>query len=147
TSFGQEALERYFAREPGRYMRAIKSVLGTKLFEQTTQVKHRHYSFGEVVAAFLEFLRTRAGESRGAPPTRVVLGRPAFCVDDGPPAAAAAERQLAAAARAAAFEQVAFQSEPIAAALDYEQRVNGEEIALVADIGGGTSDFSVVRVS
>jgi len=147
TTFGHDALDRYFAREPGRYMRAIKSVLGTKLFEQTTQVKLKHYAFGEVVAAFLQFLRTTAGESLGTPPTSVVLGRPAFFVDDDREADAAAERQLAAAARAAGFERVAFQFEPIAAALDYEQRVNAEEIALVADIGGGTSDFSVVRVS
>jgi len=147
TSFGHDALERYFAREPGRYMRAIKSVLGTKLFAETTQVKLKQYGFGEIVAAFLKFLRRTAGESLSAPPTRVVLGRPAFFVDDDPEADAAAERQLEAAARAAGFETVAFQFEPIAAALDYEQRVNAEEIALVADIGGGTSDFSVVRVS
>jgi hypothetical chaperone protein len=147
TTFGHEALERYFAREPGRYLRAIKSVLGTQLYEETTQVKLRHYAFGEIVAAFLGFLRSTAGETLGAPPTRVVLGRPAFFVDDDPTADAAAERQFEAAARAAGFERIAFQFEPIAAALDYEQRVNGEEIALVADIGGGTSDFSVVRVS
>jgi hypothetical chaperone protein len=147
TTFGHEALERYFAREPGRYLRAIKSVLGTKLFEETTQVKLRRCAFGEIIAAFLQFLRTAAGESLGAPPTSVVLGRPAFFVDDDPAADAAAERQLEAAARAAGFERIAFQFEPIAAALDYEQSVNAEEIALVADIGGGTSDFSVVRVS
>jgi hypothetical chaperone protein len=147
TTFGHEALERYFAREPGRYLRAIKSVLGTKLFEETTQVKLRRCAFGEIIASFLQFLRTAAGESLGAPPTSVVLGRPAFFVDDDPAADAAAERQLEAAARAAGFERIAFQFEPIAAALDYEQSVNAEEIALVADIGGGTSDFSVVRVS
>jgi hypothetical chaperone protein len=147
TTFGQEALERYFAREPGRYLRALKSVLGTKLFEETTQVKRERYGFGEIIAAFLRFLRTAAGKSLGALPTSVVLGRPAFLVDDDPKADAAAERQLAAAARAAGFESVAFQFEPIAAALDYERSVNAEEIALVADIGGGTSDFSVVRVS
>jgi hypothetical chaperone protein len=147
TAFGQEALERYFAREPGRYLRALKSVLGTKLFEETTQVKRKRYAFGEIIAAFLRFLRTAAGKSLGALPTSVVLGRPAFFVDDDPKADAAAERQLAAAARAAGFESVAFQFEPIAAALDYERSVNAEEIALVADIGGGTSDFSVVRVS
>jgi hypothetical chaperone protein len=147
TTFGHDALERYFAREPGRYMRAIKSVLGTRLFEQTTQVKLKHYAFGEVLAAFLQFLRGAAGDQLGAPPMNVVLGRPAFFVDDDPQADAAAERQLEAAARAAGFAKVAFQFEPIAAALDYEQRVNAEEIALVADIGGGTSDFSVVRVS
>jgi hypothetical chaperone protein len=147
TIFGHEALGRYFAREPGRYLRAIKSVLGTKLFEETTQVKLKRYAFGEIIEKFLRFLRTAAGESLGAPPTSVVFGRPAFFVDDDPEADAAAERQLGAAARAAGFERIAFQFEPIAAALDYEQRVNAEEIALVADIGGGTSDFSVVRVS
>ena len=147
TTFGHEALERYFVREPGRYLRAIKSVLGTKLFEETTQTRLRRYKFGEIIAAFLKFLRIAAGQSLGAPPTRVVLGRPAFFVDDDAVADAAAERQLEAAARAAGFEQIAFQFEPIAAALDYEQSVKAEEIALVADIGGGTSDFSVVRVS
>src|SRR5215470_8281631 len=137
TTFGQEALERYFAREPGRYLRALKSVLGSKLFEETTQVKQKRYAFGEIIATFLRFLRTAAGKSLAALPTSVVLGRPAFFVDDDPEADA----------RAAGFESIAFQFEPIAAALDYERSVNAEEIALVADIGGGTSDFSVVRVS
>lgn len=147
TTYGHEALERYLTREPGRYLRAIKSVLGTKLFEERTQVKRRRYAFGDIIAAFLRFLRATVGDNLGRPPTSVVLGRPAFFVDDDPKADAAAERQLEAAARAAGFETIAFQFEPIAAALDYEQSVSGEEIALVADIGGGTSDFSVVRVS
>ncbi len=147
TTFGHEALERYFAREQGRYLRAIKSVLGAKLFDETTPVKSKRYAFGEIIASFLHFLRMAAGRNLGAPPTSVVLGRPAFFIDDNPEADAVAERQLEAAARAAGFEQIAFQFEPIAAALDYEQSVNAEEIALVADIGGGTSDFSVVRVS
>src|SRR5262245_30464112 len=60
TTFGHEALERYFAREPGRYLRAIKSLLGTRLFEETTQVKLKQYGFGEIIAAFLRFLRTAA---------------------------------------------------------------------------------------
>jgi hypothetical chaperone protein len=147
TTFGNEALERYFARDPGRYLRAVKSVLGTRLFEEGTRVKQKRHSFGDIIAAFLRFLRTAAAESLGAPPTRVVMGRPAFFVDDDPTADAAAEHQLAAAARAAGFTDIAFQFEPIAAALDYERSVGTEEIALVADIGGGTSDFSVVRVS
>ncbi|MEM7225705.1 MAG: Hsp70 family protein [Pseudomonadota bacterium] len=147
THFGHEALECCFARESGRYLRAIKSLLGTKLFEEATQVKRKRYGFDEIIAAYLGFLRSSAGETLAAPPTSVVLGRPAFFVDDDPAADAKAERQLAAAARAAGFEQIAFQFEPIAAALDYEQSVRSEQIAFVADIGGGTSDFSVVRVS
>ncbi|MEM7748601.1 MAG: Hsp70 family protein [Pseudomonadota bacterium] len=147
TVFGQEALDQYFAREPGRYLRAIKSVLGTSLFEEKTQVKTKRYDFGEIIASFLRFLRTAAAEGREAIPSSVVLGRPAFFVDDDSEADAMAEAQLETAAKAAGFETVSFQFEPIAAALDYEQSVNAEEIAFVADIGGGTSDFSVVRVS
>jgi hypothetical chaperone protein len=147
TSFGDEALERYFTHEPGRYLRAIKSVLGTRLFDEGTRVRQKRHSFGEIIAAFLRFLRSAASESLGAPPTRVVIGRPAFFVDDDPEADAAAEHQLEASARAAGFTDIAFQFEPIAAALDYERGVGTEEIALVADIGGGTSDFSLVRVS
>src|SRR6201996_318358 len=119
TTYGHDALDRYLTREPGRYLRAIKSVLGTKLFEERTQVKRRYYAFGEIIAAFLRFLRTTAEEQFGAPLTDVVLGRPAFFVDDDPEADAAAERQLEAAARAAGFDNVVFQFEPIAAALDY----------------------------
>ncbi len=147
TTFGNEALKRYFAHETGRYMRAIKSLLGTELFAETTQIKRRRYGFDEIIATYLGFLRTAAGKNLGQPPTNVVLGRPAFFVDDDAKADADAQRQLEAAARAAGFQEVAFQFEPIAAALDYEQSVNGEQIAFVADIGGGTSDFSVVRVS
>src|ERR1700761_5618019 len=82
TTYGHEALERYLTREPGRYLRAIKSVLGTELFEQRTQVKRRRYAFGDIIAAFLRFLRATAGDNLGEPPTSVVLGRPAFFVDD-----------------------------------------------------------------
>src|SRR6201985_425489 len=116
TTYGHEALERYLTREPGRYLRAIKSVLGTKLFEERTQVKRKRYAFGDIIAAFLPFLRAPAGENLGSPPTSVVLGRPAFFVDDDPKADAAAERQLEAAARAAGFERVGFHVQPISGA-------------------------------
>jgi hypothetical chaperone protein len=78
--------------------------------------------------------------------TRVVLGRPVFFVDDDPRADRQAQAQLEAAARAAGFSEVEFQYEPIAAAFDYESRLHEEKLVLVADIGGGTSDFSLVRV-
>jgi hypothetical chaperone protein len=75
-----------------------------------------------------------------------VLGRPVFFVDDDPARDAQAERALRTAAQRAGFGEVEFQYEPIAAAFDYEQGVRREEKVLVADIGGGTSDFSIVRV-
>ena len=77
----------------------------------------------------------------------MVLGRPVQFVDDDPVADTAAQAQLEKAARTQGFKHIAFQFEPIAAALDYEQKVTREEMALIVDMGGGTSDFSIVRVS
>jgi len=77
----------------------------------------------------------------------VVLGRPVQFVDDDPKADAEAQAELEKAARRQGFSHIDFQYEPIAAALDYERTVAREELALIVDMGGGTSDFSVVRVS
>ena len=75
-----------------------------------------------------------------------MLGRPVFFVDDDPARDAQAAAALRRAAASAGFHEVHFQYEPIAAAFDHEQSVGSEEKVLVADIGGGTSDFSIVRV-
>jgi hypothetical chaperone protein len=144
---GREAMRRYLAGDEGRLLRSIKSVLGTSLWGETTQIKHRRYQFTDIVASFLQFLRGATAGELGRLPEQVVIGRPAFFVDDDSEADARAQEQLAGAARAAGFRHVEFQLEPIAAALHYESSVTREEIALVADIGGGTSDFSLVRVS
>ncbi len=76
-----------------------------------------------------------------------MLGRPVFFVDDDERANARAEEVLREVAHKIGFAEVSCQFEPIAAAFDYEQQVRREEIALIADIGGGTSDFSIVRLS
>jgi hypothetical chaperone protein len=77
---------------------------------------------------------------------RVVIGRPVWFVDGHAERDARAQVSLETAAQAAGFSEVAFQFEPIAAALDYESTIDSEQVVLVADIGGGTSDFSLVRV-
>ena len=100
----------------------------------------------DVVAGYLLHLKRLAEAELGAPIAQAVLGRPVFFVDDDPARDAQAAAALARAARAVGFADVDFQYEPIAAAFDYERTVQHEQIALVADIGGGTSDFSVVRV-
>jgi hypothetical chaperone protein len=74
------------------------------------------------------------------------MGRPVHFVDDDPVRDRLAETTLRQTAQTAGFEQISFQLEPIAAALDYERRVERETLVLVADIGGGTSDFTVVRL-
>jgi hypothetical chaperone protein len=145
--FGRAAMDAYVGGEHGRLMRALKSILGTSLIHEKTRIGRRSISFAEVLRAFFAFLKERAEAHLGCGVDRVVLGRPVRFVDDDDAADAAAERALGDVARGCGFREVAFQYEPIAAALDYEQRVTREEIALIVDIGGGTSDFSIVRVS
>jgi hypothetical chaperone protein len=128
-------------------MRSIKSVLGTALFADTTRVKRDSLAFSDILGFFIAELKRRAEAALGEAVDDIVCGRPVRFVDDDDAADALAQRQLEAAVRAQGYRQVEFQFEPIAAALDYEQRVTGEELALVADIGGGTSDFTVIRVS
>lgn len=143
---GREAIGCYVDGQAGRLMRALKSTLGSALVEEATQVGRRRIRFSDVIGIFLGLVKGRAEARSGLRFDRVVLGRPVFFVDDDPAGDGKAEAVLRQAAEAAGFADVSFQYEPIAAALDYEQQVAGEEIALIADIGGGTSDFSIVRL-
>lgn len=147
TYFGRKALAEYVSGAEGRLMRALKSVLGTSLINDVTRVKARQIAFTEIIGLFLERLRARAQQRLDTALDSVVVGRPVHFVDDDEVADRAAQAQLEKAVRAQGFRHVAFQFEPIAAALDYERHAEGEELTLIIDIGGGTSDFSVVRVS
>ena len=145
--YGRAAVTEYVSGADGRLMRSLKSVLGTALFADTTRVKARRLGFGEIIGSYVGELKRRAEAGLGGELTRVVMGRPVHFVDDDPVADKAAQGQLEAAVTAQGFADIAFQFEPIAAALDYERQVAGEKLALIIDLGGGTSDFSLVRVS
>ena len=145
--YGRAAVAAYVDGTDGRLMRSMKSVLGSALMEQHTDIgAGRSVAFGDVIASYLLHLRKAAQVHAGREIERVVLGRPVFFVDDDPARDAAAQASLEAAARTVGFKEVRFQYEPIAAAFHYEEQVTREQTVLVADIGGGTSDFSVVRV-
>ncbi|GLS15971.1 Hsp70 family protein [Hydrogenophaga electricum] len=144
--FGRDAVAQYLAGTEGRLMRSLKSLLGSPLIHESTEVNHRSVSFLEIVTTFLAELRERAAQSLGSAPQRVVMGRPVHFVDDDADRDAAAQQSLLEAAQAAGFGEVHFQLEPIAAALDHERRLSHESLVLIADIGGGTSDFTVVRL-
>lgn len=147
TYFGRRAVEDYAANSEGRLLRALKSVLGTSLINEKTRVQARQLAFTDIIGSFISHLKARLDSANGGPTENIVLGRPVRFVDEDEAADRDAQDALEKAARAQGFRHIAFQFEPIAAALDYEQSVEREEIALIADIGGGTSDFSVVRVS
>jgi hypothetical chaperone protein len=146
THFGREAVKQYLEGTEGRLMRSLKSLLGSPLLLETTQIGHEQISFQDIISTFLSTLRDRATEQLGQMPRRVVMGRPVHFVDDDPLRDAQAETSLREAAQAVGFDEVSFQLEPIAAALDHEQRLTKESTVLVVDLGGGTSDFTVVRL-
>jgi hypothetical chaperone protein len=145
--FGRAAIAAYVDGIEGRLMRSMKSILGSTLVEQTTDVGGgRGVRYLDVVATYLAHLKRCAETAAGRPITRAVIGRPVFFVDDDAERDRAAEAALRTAAGRAGFRDIEFQYEPIAAAFDYEQGTTCDENVLVADIGGGTSDFSLVRV-
>ena len=143
---GRKAIEAYVEGAPGRLMRSLKSVLGTSLIDETTRLGRERTSFRDVIAYYLGAVKRRAEQATGRELCDVVHGRPVHFVDNAPDADRKAERTLREIAREVGFDEVTFQFEPIAAALDYERQISTEEIALIADIGGGTSDFSIVRL-
>ena len=146
-AFGRAAVAAYVDGLDGRLMRSMKSILGSNLIDQTTDVGGgRGAKYLDIVAGYLQHLKRRAEAQAGAPIHRAVLGRPVFFVDDDPARDAQAQAALEAAARQVGLTDIQFQYEPIAAAFDFERSVSAEQVVLVADIGGGTSDFSVVRV-
>jgi hypothetical chaperone protein len=147
TSFGRAALDIYLAGYEGRLMRSMKSLLGTSLIEGQTEVQGRALPFRQLLANFIGELKRRAEQQAGRSFSQAVFGRPVHFIDDDAEADRKAEATLAEIAQQAGFAEVSFQFEPIAAAFDYEARISREELVLVVDIGGGTSDFSLVRLS
>ncbi|MBL8318903.1 MAG: Hsp70 family protein [Burkholderiaceae bacterium] len=145
--YGRAAIAAYVDGTEGRLMRSMKSILGSTLVERATEVGGGHQvRYLDVIAAYLRHLKSRAESHAGLAIDRAVIGRPVFFVDDEPERDAAAQSALERVAREVGFAEVQFQYEPIAAAFDHEQTVSREQVVMVADIGGGTSDFSVVRV-
>ncbi|ACG72844.1 molecular chaperone-like protein [Anaeromyxobacter sp. K] len=140
---GSEAL-RKFVEHGGeaRLLRSIKHHLGTRSFRGTV-IRGRMLSAEELVGAVLRRMRERADAHYGVEVRRALLGRPVhFDGEDD----AFAEARLRRAAELAGFEDVSFLPEPVAAARAFGAAAEREELALIGDFGGGTSDFTVLRV-
>ena len=144
--FGSAAISAYVGQTEGRLMRALKTILGSPLIDEKTSLGSRMVPLTEVVGIFVRHLKHKAEAFAGQEITAVVHGRPVYFVDGDEQADVRAEAVLETIARQAGFREIVFVPEPIAAAWHYEQTVQAEELVLIADIGGGTSDFSVVRI-
>ncbi|MEM6802838.1 MAG: Hsp70 family protein, partial [Bacteroidota bacterium] len=144
--YGREALDLYIKGEEGRLLRSFKRLLGTKYFGSGTMLTaRRKLKFHDLFRDFIQHVKKRAEEEIGKEITEVVIGRPVrFSSQEI--AHKSGEQDLSKVAHAIGFKEVQFQYEPIAAAFAHEQRLSKEQLAIVIDLGGGTSDFSIIRL-
>jgi hypothetical chaperone protein len=145
--FGERAIERFLEGHSGRMMWAIKSVLGTAIQNEATMIRGRRVAFEQIITRILSNLKQRADAAAGVELRAVVLGRPVHFNDDDPKLDREAEAILRRAARQAGFEEIEVELEPVAAGIEFETQLEREQLGLVVDIGGGTSDFSVIRLT
>lgn len=143
---GDRALKRYANDVPrGRFIHSFKAILPDESFEGT-QINYKWVEIEDLVALVLDFLKKEADEYTGQSGDRLVLGRPARFSENEQEDQLANQR-LIKAAHKAGFKEISLQIEPIAAALKYEATLKKPQLVLVADFGGGTTDFTLMRLS
>ncbi len=146
-AIGAEAVAAYETGEEGRLMRSIKSVLGSSLIDETTDVGRRRLPFRDVIAHFLRRVIARAEAETGERVESVVQGRPVSFNDRDADLDRRAQAILESCLHEAGVVHVEFLDEPVAAARSVSFPAGREKLVFVVDIGGGTSDFSVVRIA
>ena len=142
---GDEAVEELELETMGRYLVSLKSFLGSKEQIETT-LGTTTYMLEDLISIIIRRFKAKIEAHVGQRVERIVLGRPVRFNDDDDALDQLAQERLQKAALQAGFKEVAFLYEPIAAAIAYEKQVQKEELILVADIGGGTTDYTIVRV-
>jgi hypothetical chaperone protein len=146
-AYGRAALSMFYERQEGRFMRSLKRVLGTSLMSHGTQVNGKPLKFEKIIASFLQNLKERTEDHIKQEIVHVVMGRPVHFMDNNRDADSQAQEELKIIAQRIGYKHIEFQFEPIAAAFAHEIKIEGEKLAIVADLGGGTSDFTVIRLS
>ena len=144
--FGKEAINNYINGSQGRFMRSLKRILGTDLMNLKTEVDGVYISYEDIISKFIKHLKDSAEKQIKKELTGVVLGRPVHFQDFSPDSDVKAESLLRKIAYDLGFKDIYFQYEPIAAAYSHERNVKREVLACVVDVGGGTSDFSIIRL-
>jgi len=143
--YGQDAIREYVAQGlHGRLIRSIKKHLPSRSFVGT-HIDERPMTIEDLVGVLLREMKVRADRLFGADVDRVMLGRPAS-FSANPDDDRLAQDRLERAAKGAGFREVLFCPEPIAAAREFRSQLDRTRVVLVADLGGGTSDFTVVRI-
>jgi hypothetical chaperone protein len=139
---GEKAIEAYLNDGmKGRFIKSIKQILSRTTFTET-RIHNKRYTAADLVTLILQDLKAKADKIIGGECKKAVIGRPVFFDDDNTQKDSLAQSRLKKAAENAGFTDVRFQFEPIGAAFAYEKTITKKERVLVADLGGGTTDFT-----
>ncbi|RBQ09007.1 Hsp70 family protein [Pedobacter miscanthi] len=139
---GEKAIEAYLSDGmKGRFIKSIKQILSRTTFTET-RIHNKRYTASDLVTLILKDLKQKADKIIGEDCQKAVIGRPVFFDDDNTMKDTLAQTRLKKAAESAGFSEVRFQFEPIGAAFAYEKTIKKKERVLVADLGGGTTDFT-----
>ena len=144
--FGHEAVSSYISGEEGRFIRSIKRILGTDLMDKSTLINSQMIKFDTLIQAFLTYLKKNAENFCKTEISSVVIGRPVHFQNSGEEADKKAQNKLQEMAKLVGFKNITFQYEPIAAAFAHEQKLSENKLAFIVDLGGGTSDFTVIKI-
>ncbi|MCA1197815.1 Hsp70 family protein [Sphingomonas sp. R647] len=127
-----------------RFVQSFKSVAASPTFERA-QIYGRPFRFEDLGQRFLQKLVAHSGAALTDRPRRIVVGRPVEYAGVRPDPALARQRYDA------MFDgfgtEIHYVYEPLGAAYSYAARLTEAATLLVADFGGGTTDFSIVRVA
>src|SRR5687768_4026466 len=149
SAAGPAALRRYLeAEEKGRLIQSLKAYLADRRFDGTSVFSQR-YSLEDMIALMARHLLIDASFSGQTDPTpsRVVVGRPVHFADaNSHEDDEFALGRLRAAIARCGFTEIVFEYEPVGAAYSYERTLERDELILIGDFGGGTSDFSILHV-
>ena len=146
-NFGRDAMSHYTDGMEGRLLMSLKSVLGSSLMQEKTRVLNQMQPFTAILGHFIQYLKNQAEQFKQSEIDSVVCGRPVYFKDGNPELDKLAQDTLETILRSVGFKHIKFQFEPIAASAFYKKQIRQEQLVLIIDLGGGTSDFCLIRMN
>lgn len=145
TLFGRPANNALIEGYEGRFMRALKSILGTSLMHEKRRMMGETLDFVDIIGRFLNEIKIRAEAACQQEFDTALSGRPVHFHSGNAAKDAQALADLTLCYQRAGFKHVDFMYEPEAAALANHALSDAGKIGLIVDIGGGTSDFCLFK--
>ncbi len=144
---GQVGIERYLDGGQGRLMLSLKSLLGSALMNDKIAVCGKWITYRDIIGLVIKYIKDTAERQLNTELTQVAVGRPVRYHDTNDERDKVAQDTMELIMKEQGFKEIVFQFEPIAAALDYESTIRHEQLALIIDLGGGTSDFTIIKLN